>query len=239
MCEPVTLSTLGAAALYGGGTATAASMGIAGALTVGGWSALGVSALMGMQQAKQGAEGEQDMYKYNAAVAKNNEIAAQHNRDSAELMAKDSERRGENEKTDHLRKVAAFKSDQTTRMAANGLALNEGSPLSLLEDTEFFGNLDAENIKYNRDLEAWQHRLVGANYGNQAAGYKAEADLAYAKSKAINPTGAMLTGLAGTVSDAWGTYTSMGKTFGKPKPSASFGDAATSPHSGANIVGYT
>lgn len=195
MCWFAALGT----AVSGGAAATAAGTGLFGmsAATTAGLSAtaslagLGMSAMSAMQQ----SQAAKSAASYNAAVQNNNAIAA-------EYQAQDSYRRGESAVEDHLRKVAALRGKQTATLAANGVSLDEGSALNILTDTELFGEMDANTIRYNAAREAW-------GYKAQASNYTAQGELASMSAASQNPmlTGAssLLTG-AGVIADRWYAY---------------------------------
>ena len=96
-------------------------------------------------------------------------------------------------------KVAQLKSSQRAGFAARGVALDEGSPLAILQDTDMMGEMDALTIRDNAEKEAWGARMQGANYSSDSA-------MLSARSGAESPTGAafgsLLTG-AGAVASSW------------------------------------
>jgi hypothetical protein len=151
----------------------------------------------------QESKAEKDALKYEESIQKNNAKVAENNRMLADQAAGDAKKRGEVEAADHLRKVDAMKGQQRSRMAANGLVLNEGSALSLLEDTDFMGRHDAGTIRSNAGREAWGHEIEGMNYQSQANDLKTSAKFTKIKAKQINPGMAALTAAGYNVSDNW------------------------------------
>jgi len=71
------------------------------------------------------------------------------------IMARDALQRGDTAEAQQRMDVAAIKSDQKARMLAGGQALT-GSNSRILDDTDFYGELDALTIRRNAQMEAWQ-----------------------------------------------------------------------------------
>lgn len=154
------------------------------------------------------SKAEKESLNYEEAMQKNNAKVAENNRALADQQAEDTKQRGEVEAQNHLRQVAALKSSQKTKMAANGLALNEGSPLSLLEDTDFQGNYDADTMRSNAARDAWGSQVQGMNYQAQANDLKSSAALTATKAKQIKPGMSALTAGAGSVDSKWSSIKS-------------------------------
>lgn len=53
---------------------------------------------------------------------------------------------------------------QRAALAANGVDLSVGSAQHILNDTEYFGRVDANTITDNAAREAWGYRMQGANF---------------------------------------------------------------------------
>lgn len=140
----------------------------------------------------QKSKADKAAYEHQAAVARNNE-------QYAEMQARDAIARGQSAEAAHRLKVAQLKGSQRASLAARGVALDEGSPLAILQDTDYFGDLDALTIRDNANKEAWGARVQGTNYRDNAAMLTARAD---AESPFGSAFGTLLTG-AGTVSDSW------------------------------------
>lgn len=160
---------------------------------------MGMAAYGSVQESKA----QQEQLDYQAAVDRNNAQIAQNNQIMSERQAADAEKRGEVDAKNHMLKVAQLKGSQMTAMAANGLALGEGSPLSLLEDTQFMGEYDAGTIRNNASRDAWGYKVGAGNYGNQASDLMTSAGFSESKSKAIKPGLNALTSAAGSVSSNW------------------------------------
>lgn len=138
------------------------------------------------------AKADKAALEYQAGVDRNNAQLA-------EWQAQDALARGQSAVDASRLKTASLKGSQRARLAANGVALDEGSALNILEDTDYMGDLDAAVISDNAKKEAWGIRTQGANYSSNA-------DLLAARANAESPfgsaAGTLLTG-AGAVADSW------------------------------------
>lgn len=129
---------------------------------------------------------------YQAAVDRNNQ-------QSAEWAATDALDRGAREEMQVRQRVKAAKGEQVTRLAANGLSLDSGSPLAILEDTDYLGEVDTLTVRDNARREAWGYKEQARNYG-------ASAGLNQARANAENPAlsaGLSLLGGAPKVAASW------------------------------------
>lgn len=143
----------------------------------------------------KGAKAEQQAARYQETTSRNNAQLA-------EWEAQDALERGAEAEQRHRLKVAAFKGSQRANIASRGIALDEGSPLRLLTDTDFLGELDAQMIRSNAEKEAYTRRT-------EAQQYTSDAEFARYSRKSISPTaraGATLLTGAGTVADKWLQY---------------------------------
>lgn len=177
MCFPAVFAAMGASA------ATAATL-----TTVTQVAGAAFSAIGSMQQ----AQAAQDQANYNAQVAENNAKIA-------EYKAQDAQQRGELEAQKVQREAAQLRGSQRATMAARGLSLGEGTPLSLLEQTDYFSAVDVATARTNAAKEAWADRVQKTNYETEAMSQRATAD-------SINPLFAGASSLmssAGKVSDKW------------------------------------
>lgn len=113
----------------------------------------------------------------------------------AEMQAQDAIQRGKSDEAKHRAKVQQTKSSQRASFAANGVALDEGSPLAVLVSTDYVGEVDAATIRENASREAWGHSVKASNY-------RAAAD---ASNPYLAGSSTLLTG-AGTVADKWYQY---------------------------------
>lgn len=134
-------------------------------------------------------------YDYQSKVAANNAQIA-------EWQAQNALERGQKAEQAQRLKTAQLKGTQRAAMAARGVALDEGSPLNILQDTEYMGEIDANTIHDNAALEAWGYR-------NQAASTTSDAAMLAARADAENPSQAMGSSLlssAGSVASSWYSY---------------------------------
>lgn len=102
----------------------------------------------------QQAEAAKDSAEYNATVS--------------EYAAQDAEARGRQEAMKARQQAAQLRGTQRATMAARGLDLGEGTPLSLLEQTDYFTEVDQATIRNNADKEAWAKRVQGTGFRNEA-----------------------------------------------------------------------
>lgn len=153
-------------------------------LTVMAIGAAAVSAY-GQYQAGQAAEAAGD---YNAQVQENNAKVA-------EQYAKAAEERGETEARQRRIDAERMASRQTAVLAAKGIDISTGTPLDILGDTAMYGELDAQTIKYNAGLEAYQQRNQASNFRSSAEISRMEGSQA-AKAGTIGAVGTLLGGAA-------------------------------------------
>jgi hypothetical protein len=124
----------------------------------------GVSVVGSIQQSRaQSAQA-----KYQAAVARNNQIIAQQNAD-------DALKRGDIEEQKQRQKVQLLLGQQRAGFAAQGADLTSGSVLDILGDTAATGELDALTIRNNAAREARQYMLQGVNFQADAQLYQMQA----------------------------------------------------------------
>lgn len=98
-------------------------------------------------------------------VGRNNQIMA-------EYAAQDAQRRGEQEAQAVQRRAAQVRGAQRAGFAARGLDLGVGTVADLQDQTDFFGEQDANTARFNASRDAWSSRVSGANaraQGNAAA----------------------------------------------------------------------
>jgi hypothetical protein len=135
---------------------------------------------------------DKQAFETQAAVARNNA-------EYSESQARDAIRRGQVAENDVRRRTAQLQGSQRARLAANGIDLGEGSALNILLDTDYFGELDALNVRDNSNREAAALRTQGSNQMAAANLYQARSDSESPFSSAL-PT--LLTG-AGLVANSW------------------------------------
>jgi len=124
------------------------------------------------------------------------------NADIADQQASDALVRGERAEGQVRMRTASLKGAQRARFAAAGLDLNEGSPLSILMDTDYMGELDALTVRDNASREAWALRET-ARTGRM------NADFLHWRAGQESPGRAAATSLlgsAGSVASSWYAY---------------------------------
>lgn len=198
MCFPALLAAPliaaeGAAVV--GATAAAATTATATAATAGGMFG-GMSGLQmlstGISMASKLAESQaqQDQANYEAGVAKNNQTIAIAN-------AADATRRAELEASRVSRNASSLAGTQRAAFAAKGLDISDGTPGDIIDQTNFFGKVDADTARYNGKVESWQKMSQASNFGAQSKAATAKAD-------GLSTSG--LLSSAGAVSDKWYQY---------------------------------
>lgn len=133
----------------------------------------------------------------------------------AETGAKTELARGQAEYARHTLQAGHLKSAQRAALAANGVALNEGSAAEMLAATDIMKEIDAQTIEENALRNAWGYRSQAADYRNQAL-------MGQAQASSISPAGAGLQTLLGSapmVAEYWDKY-SRQKGIGSGKLSA-------------------
>lgn len=121
------------------------------------------------------------------------------NAQMAEQQARDAITRGDKAAGASRLKSRQFKGSQRAALAANGVDLGFGSALNMLNDTDLFGEIDAETIRDNAAREAWAIR-------QQAAGLRVDASTYRLRAANESPLLAASTSLltsAGRVADRW------------------------------------
>jgi hypothetical protein len=160
-----------------------------------GYAALGMQMLgtvMGSNAAGAASQANKIAYSAQSAVERN---AAKVD----EWRASDALERGEQSAFSLGLKKAALEGTQRARMAAGGSSLDEGSPLNILQDTQYMHEVDQRTLADNTAREAWTLRT-------SAATHRSNADLLAYRAGAENPGRAeaatLLTG-AGSIAGNW------------------------------------
>lgn len=126
---------------------------------------------------------------------------AENNANMARAAASDAIRRGQTEEVNSQLKTRQLQGKQAAQMAANGVDLSSGSPLSILSDTEFMGANDAAVIHANALKEAYGFNVQEANYKNNAKLLRYRSDM---ESPTTAAATSLLTG-SGNVANRWYT----------------------------------
>ncbi|EGP43107.1 hypothetical protein AXXA_27965 [Achromobacter insuavis AXX-A] len=146
------------------------------------------------------AKAQQAGLNYQADVAANNAQVA-------EWQAQDAIRQGQDQEQQSRLQYASTKSSQRAALAANGVALDEGSAVDILTSTDYANEMDTSTIRANAARNAWGYRTQGANYRDNATALKAGAGALNSGSAA----GLSLLGSAGQVAQGWYQYSKATK----------------------------
>ncbi len=128
----------------------------------------------------------------------------------AEFQAQDAEARGQKESQIARQRASAMMGAQRASLAARGMDLTGGSAQGLLDDTQYFGELDHETIANNTAKEAWSIRARKDDYTAAAAMNRAGASN-------ISPGLSLATSLVNSgasVANRWYRYKSADVPFG-------------------------
>ncbi len=140
------------------------------------------------------AQSQKAMYAAEAKIAKQNQKIAN-------AQADDAIKRGGEADIELRRRYAQTRGSQVAKLASNGVALDEGSALSVLQDTDMFEQIDSQRTRNNAQREAWGYRVQGENYAADAAMSRA-AGRAVAGAAPLAIGGSLLSSAA-EVSDKW------------------------------------
>jgi ribosomal protein L9 len=185
MCLPI-FAAVGV--MMGASSATAAAVGTSAVLSA-------ASGAVSAYGAYNSAQGQKQSLEYQSKVDANNATVG-------EWQAQDAEKRGQDDAARARRANSQQRGAQRTALAANGLDLNSGSALSLLDDTEYFGAVDQQTVANNTTQEAWALR-------NRAANFTAASNLHKTGASNISPgfaAGSSMLSSASSVADKWSMY---------------------------------
>lgn len=175
-----------------GGAAGAASGG-------GGWMALApsiISAIGGGITNGTAASARQSIANYNADVAESNARLV-------DLQASDAAARSIDQQAQLSRQTGQLIGRQRAATAANGVSLNEGSPVAVDASTRWMNDVDLATLRNNAARTAWGYNVQKQNYLTQAKAYRAGAD-AVSPSMAVG--GTLLNNAAGVASKWYDLY---------------------------------
>jgi hypothetical protein len=141
------------------------------------------------------------------------------------MRADDALKRGDESASEYQKKASLIKGTQRANLAAQGIALDEGSALAIQEQTAEVAAKDVARIKNNAWREAWGYETEAMNYrGNakmEAIGLRGQADM----SMLLGGMKAISYGVqaANKYDGSWfknknsdyGTISSAGKNYGK------------------------
>lgn len=123
------------------------------------------------------AKGAHDQADTNQKIASNNAAIA-------ESQAQDATRRGDEEASAAMRRARQVAGAQRAGFSARGIDITDGTAADILDQTDFFGQVDAATARTNGQKEAWNLRA-------RKRGYEIEGN-------ANNPNRAATTSLLGS-----------------------------------------
>lgn len=133
------------------------------------------------------------------------EKEAQMNAQLQGQMAEDAIARGNRDAQDYMQKAAMMKSSQKAAIAANGIDVSQGSPASILDDTDYMAKVDVGRIKDNARRETWGYKVGQTNASNTALMLDAQGDN-------INPgMNALMSGVSSVASN-WSAFSKGGSS---------------------------
>jgi hypothetical protein len=199
MCEPATLTAIGAGIASAASAVGTAASGItlAGAAT----AATVASGAIGAYGAIQSGQAQKKQARYQAGVERNNATIAG-------WQAQDATQRGQIEEQRQRLATARLKSSQRAAFGSNGVEIDSGSPLDVLMDTAQLGELDALTIRSNAEREAYGFRSQSGNLMAQA-GLTQMAGRSAQQASFVS-AGSTLLSTAGTTYDRYATYKKYG-----------------------------
>lgn len=155
------------------------------------------SAVVGAYSSYESGQSQKDAARYQAAVARNNQIYAEQ---YAQAEIAKGQRMEDMKRTETAQREGAVK----VAAAASGLDVDSGSPLRLQEDTARLGEFDALTIRSNAQRAAYGYRVQGSNYAAQAQ----LDDMSAENASRMGALGAWssIIGGASSVSSKWAGY---------------------------------
>lgn len=103
------------------------------------------------------------------------EAADEQNARIAERQAQQAAISGAKEEREMRQRGAAVAGQQRAAYSASGLDIASGSPLDILQDTNYQNTLDVINIRQNTANTVWGYQTQQTNYLNQAAAARSAA----------------------------------------------------------------
>jgi hypothetical protein len=191
---------------------------LAGGASLGGYAQLAPSLLGAISKAataSTAASGQRATANYKATVASQNAALA-------DMQAGDVIARSGRDQSQLFQQAGLVRGRQRAATAANGIALDEGSPVNVAASTDWMRDVDLATIRNNAARQAWGYRTQADNYRTQATAYRATAS-------AISPLAAGVTSLLGSASDVSSKWYDLykGGALGRKAPadSADFGSS--------------
>lgn len=130
--------------------------------------ALGVGAVAGIAGSALGAVSSYQQGKAQAAAARQQALVARQNQQIALENAAMERQEGLEEARRQRMAMLQEIGKQQVGLAANGVDVNFGTSLDMIEDTAMLGELDALTIEYNAEKRARNYDLQAYNYANES-----------------------------------------------------------------------
>ena len=186
-----------------GAGAGASTMGTGGTLLA---AAPVISAVSGGISAIGTANAQRSVLQYQQSVAQANQLLANQ-------QATDALSQGTYAEMNLRTKAAQIKGEQQAGFGANGVALNEGSPVAVAASTDAMRDADIATIRNNAARAAWGYTVQGGNYGARANALGSAAG-------AVSPVASGATSLLGSASGVAGKWYDLYKNgaFGTSAP---------------------
>lgn len=118
-------------------------------------------------------------YQASQQQAKQQAAVGRYNQTMNEYAAQDATSRANQQAIDVQRKAAQIKGAQVSRAAAAGLDLGTGTVAANIDQTDFFGQMDADTARLNGAKDAWAARSAG-----KLARYQGDASAANTRTQA-------------------------------------------------------
>ena len=106
--------------------------------------------------------------RHNNAIAQSQANIARLNAQMMEWQAQGRLRSNENDQVRLTMQAGQTKASQRAALAANGVAVGEGSAAELQASTDIIKEIDSNQLTENAHRDAWGMRMQGANYEGQA-----------------------------------------------------------------------
>lgn len=128
----------------------------------------GAGALIDANTARDRAKLEQRNSDAQKRANQAQSVLAENNAVLSDWQAADALYRGKIAERNARTSGRLLKGSQVVAFAASGVALDSGSALSILTDTDVLTEEDAQTIRNNAEREAWAHRMAALDSRNRA-----------------------------------------------------------------------
>lgn len=157
-------------------------------------------ALLNEQLIRQGTDTNAGILDYNARLS--------------DAQAADAIARGYDLETRFRRDLRGVVGSQRVSYAAQGVEVDEGSALEVQEDTVYWGEVDALQIRVNAAREAWGYQVEAEDFRMRAHAMRENAKLQIQSLKETAKAEALSSRLGGQYASQAGTYGAVGTILG-------------------------